>query len=57
MKLFGSGNESTWHNTLRFEPILVPTEDLFSNWQLGATEIMNSGKVEHGNSIEIGEVK
>jgi hypothetical protein len=52
VKLLGSGNESTWHNTLRFEPILAPMEDLFPNWHLGASEMMNSGKVEHENSRE-----
>jgi hypothetical protein len=52
VKLFGSGNESTGHNTLRLEPIFAPTEDLFSNAHLGASEIMNRGKVEYENSLE-----
>ena len=52
VKLLGSGNESTRHNTLRFEPILAPTGDFLSNWHLGASEMMNSGKVEYENRLE-----
>ena len=52
VKLLGSGNESTRHNTLRFEPILAPIEDLFSNWHLGASEMMNGRKVEYEKSFE-----
>ena len=47
VKLLGSGNESTRHNTLRFEPISAPTEDLFSNWHLLASEMINNSEFEY----------